>query len=819
MLLALRALRRAPGFTAVVIVLLAVGLGANLLIFTFLNALLLRPLPVRDPDRLVQLMRLRPKNIPDTEYEHLQTSLLAERSKTLEAVFDEYPLPMTFEAEGMAPRGVNALMVSSNHSTVLGIRPALGRLLNPNDDRDPASAASVLSYSLWQSAFGGRKEVLGREIRLRGLKFTIVGVLPRGFNGMSLDEAIDVELPMGAAARWTARSNPSWMPSRIYGRMAPGVAVEKVRAEYGALAPGLLESVMAADPELKPEEAQAERDRARAHTPWAETAGGGVSSLRTQFALSLKVLTVAVGMLLLLVAANVGGLLLARGESRRREIAIRVSLGAGRAAVVRLVLAEALLLALAGLAGAVFLAWLATPMVLSGLPSNRPLAIDLSPDWRMAAFAVVACLLSTLAASLAPALRTLGIDLTGLMGRGGPRQRNSIAGRVFVGVQVLLATTLVIGGAMLVRTLHQLRDADLGFDRQHLLVAEFSAYAAGVRPDDGVAMVESVLDRARQIPSVESVSLASGRLMQGLGLKNTVSEAGRRIEPGDFLNTSTNRVTPEYMTTLKMRLVEGRFFTEADRHRVKPAPSIVTRSFARKFFGTERAVGRYFGSGLNQVAQAEFEVVGVVDDTRYRSMREEAPPVHYEILEPRDVQFSMQTILHLRVRGDPEPVLAQLRDILARTGPGLAAEHAATMEEEIDRSLWREQLIATLGTVFSVLAAFLAAVGLYGLLAQSIRRRTRELGIRIALGATPARILRLVSRDVVVSVVPGLVAGVVVYVIAARWMLPLLYAVNPYDPRLVGLGVGLLVLTAIAATLMPGRRAVKVQPAEALRDE
>ena len=815
---AIRGLLRTPGFSAVVILLLAVGIGANVLIFSFVDSLLLRPLPVKEPERLVQLMRLRPKNIPDTEFSYLKIELLRQRSKALANVFGSEPFELAFESSGRS-ENLSGLLVSPGHDAMLGVRPAVGRLLNDAEERDPSAHSVVLSYSFWQRAFAGSRDVVGREIRLRGLPFTVVGVLPRGFNGMSIDDAVDVEMPMTAMLRWVKATRVDFAPTQIYARLAPGVTIEQARAEFETLSPGLLESELAMIPNLKQADAASDRDRAKAHKPWMEDASGGVSTLRKQFSLAVEVLMGAVGLLLLLVCANVGGLLLARGEARRQEIAIRLSLGASRWSIIGLALGEGLVLSCIGLLGALLVARLGSPWLIAQLPSRRPLALDLTPDWRVTTFCVVACVACALAVSVGPAIRALGVDLIGMMGRGGTRTRRSRAAYGFVAVQVMMATILTITGALLVRTLDRLRSADLGFAREHLIVMQVNARTAGVKTDGQLSVFQAILEGMRQIPGVESVSLAQGRLMQGLGMKNSVGAAGTRIEPSDFLNTSTNMVSPEYLDTMRMRLLEGRVFSEADRNAKDPAPAVVTRSFARRFFGTEHAVGKRYGSGINTVAKPEYEVIGVVGDTKYRSMREQTPPVHYTLLNDDAVKFADGLSFHVRTKGDTAGVIAALRNLLARTGPGIVPASIATMEQEIDRSLWREVLIATLATVFAGLSAFLAAVGLYGMLSHAIRRRTRELGIRIALGATVGRIVNLVARDVVACVLPGLMVGLAAYLACSRLMVPLLYGVDPLDGLLVSGAMAFLIAVAVVAGLVPARRAVTIQPSEALRDQ
>lgn len=361
-----------------VILLIAIGVGANVLIFTCIDTLLRRPLPVRSPDRLVRFLLNRPNNIPNTTFPYLYRKLLQTRSRSLETVFVEEPLEMSFEAGGRN-ENVLAQLVSGNHDAALGIQPQLGRLLDDADENDPNRQSVVISHIFWTRAFAGRHDVIGQTIRLRGLPYTIVGVLPQGFNGMQVDDAIDVELPISALLRWIKGPRIDFAPAEVYARLKPRFTLEQARAEFASLYPELIEAEISLTPNSPPDQTAATRNAAAAHKPWVEEAGGGVSKLRTQFSLALQVLMAAVGLLLLLICTNVGGLMLGRSEARRRELGIRRSLGAPASSIVLLALGEALLLSLAGFVGALILARTAAPWLLQHLPGTRPLALNLTP--------------------------------------------------------------------------------------------------------------------------------------------------------------------------------------------------------------------------------------------------------------------------------------------------------------------------------------------------------------------------------------------------------------------------------------------------------
>lgn len=421
--------------------------------------------------------------------------------------------------------------------------------------------------------------------------------------------------------------------------------------------------------------------------------------------------------------------------------------------------------------------------------------------------------------ALLPAIRALRVDITSITGRGGLPVRISPTAYTLVAIQVTLATMLTLGGAVLYRTVDHLRHADLGFTRDRLIVVDLNPRNAGVSSDQQPAVLESILHRTRDLSNVQDASVAVGRLMRGVGLKTTVAAAGVRTEPNDFLNASTNGVQSNYLETTGLQLITGRAFTSADEARAKPRPAIVTRSFALRFFGREDAIGRYFGTGLNRVVQPDFRVIGVVSDTKYRTVREQTPPIFFTALNREDLAFAEGLALHVRVRGDEAAVIAAIRDILAHSGPGIVATSIATINQEVDRSLWRETLLASLSGIFATLATVLAGLGLYAALAQSIGRRRREFGIRIALGAAARDILLNIARDLAPCLIPGLAAGALVYLAAARLLKPLLYDVEIADaPSLVS-GLAIVLFAALLGALLPAIAALRIRPAQALRDE
>jgi predicted permease len=434
------------------------------------------------------------------------------------------------------------------------------------------------------------------------------------------------------------------------------------------------------------------------------------------------------------------------------------------------------------------------------------------------AFAAAICVFSAALMTILPAVHTFRADLGGVMGRQSGRASHPRVSRGLITFQVGLATLLMTGGFALVRTLHAIRVQDPGFRRENLVIMTLNPRMAGVKPASIPAVFDEVVRRARSLPGVETVSLAQRALMRGVGFKGSAGRAGSRIAFADLLNVSLNGVSLDHFANLRMRITRGRAFEAAD-NRGKPRAAIVSESFARQFYPGMDPIGQTFGTGrLGAVILPDRRIVGVVNDTKYRSMREIPPPTVYSLLN--DDAFSFEgMVLHVSVRGDPASTIGALTGMLRGVGPGLAPTDVATMEQEIDTSLWQERLLAALSSILALVSTVLAGLGLFGMLAYSVSRRTREIGIRVAVGASAGRIARMIGRDAASAVVPGLVLGLAAYAACSRAVAALLYGVAPWDAVSVSGAAACLIAVAVCATLFPAVRAAVIQPSQALRDE
>jgi predicted permease len=802
---AVRMLLRSPGFTLAVAGLLALGIGANAAIFSAMNALLLRPLPVRHPEQLIRLVQIVPRIGTISSFDH-QVYERLKHAATLSAVFGDAEWPVAMDDPQPAEQ-VRVHVVTPEFFAVLGVPALYGRTLTADDAREDAGAPpTVLSYGFWQRRFAGDVHAVGRTITLRGHKFLVVGVMPRTFNGITADTAPDLRIPVRAfpLLRFEGAFRNNGIALEIAARLKPGVSLAQARAECFAIWHAV--TVDSMTPDLVQNEL--------ARGLQVESLERGASVLRERFGLALELLAGSAGLLLLLMCSNVAGLLLARGAARRQEIAVRLALGATRARLVRQMLAESALLAGLGAAGGWLVAAVSLPLLVRALPPLRDrattqlaLTLDVTPDKRVLLFAIAVSLATALLFGLAPALAAPRVSLDSVL-RGARSSRGSRGRTLLVVFQVALSTLLLAGAGLLIRSFQQLHGMDPGFDSAHVVTFTANPGLSGYNREQCEKLRLALFDRVRALPGVVSVASSSLPVMRGSGMKTTVAPEGRKITPGDFLNTSLNSVSAEYFATMGMRILEGRGFQESDRG-VKPERVLVNRAFVHEFFREVDPLTRRFSNGI----YSRFEIIGVVNDAKYRSLREPVPPTFYTL--GSDDFF----VLCVRTRMRPDAIIQPVRRALAALDPALPFIEVHTLAEEVDSSAASERLTATLATLFGLLAATLAAVGIYGLLSYGVAQRRREIGIRMALGARPGDIGELIGRQALAMAAMGVAAG-----LAAAWQVAplvrsLLYGVSPTDGISLAAAAVIVLLVSTLATAIPAGRATRVEPASALRDE
>ena len=816
---ALRTLRNSPGFTLVVTILLALGIGASCAIFSALDAVMLRRLPVRHPEQLYWIVTNRPQlgkrsYMPRSLYRALSDRASQDQAS---AATDAFGFQEQFTAitEPGPAEQIRVHLVTPNYFSALGAGTAIGRVL-ASGDVDTA----VLSYEFFEQRFNGDPRAIGRSIVLHGHRFTVVGVMPRELNGTSMDTAPQVRVPLVALpsfldASWLAAAAGPLTAEQIEKefeldlsvRLRPGVSI--------AQASGEINSIRRA---IEPEDTVAVELEPLEH---------GTSRLRDRFSGALMFLVGAVGMLLLMVCANVAGLLLARSASRRQEIAVRLALGATRARLVRQMLTESVLLAAVGGVAGLLIALAAIPLLQRAIPPMRdfssetvPLDLHFRLDFRVLGFSVLLCIATAVLFGLAPAMQASRTAVHDVLRSA--RASASWRGRqALVTFEVALCTVLMAGAGLLVRTFEQLQHLDAGFDRDHVVTFTVNPSLMAYPPQQADSVTKAWIEKVRAMPGVTSVAVAGLGVMRGSGMKTTIGVTGQKITSADFLNTSTNGVTADYFDTMGMRIVAGRDFAETDKFengRTRLPRVIVNQTFARRFFHDENPIGRTLGGPdrSGSVTKPSSEIIGVVSDAKFRSLREPVPSTMYSF---RSGTSDNRFILHVRTANRPDSIINPVREALRSIDPQLPIVEIHTLAEEVSASLASERLVATLATIFGALAALLTAVGLYGLLAYAVAQRTREIGIRMALGARLADIASTIGGQALAMVAGGLAAGIAATFLAAPAVRSLLYGIAPHDGLTLCLTVVFLLLVAIAATAVPIVRALRIDAATALRQE
>jgi predicted permease len=808
---AVRMLAKSPGFTLAVAGLLALGIGANAAIFSALNALLLRPLPVRQPQQLIRLVQTVPRIGVTSSFLHEVYEALKLHAGTLSAVFGDAEWPVAMDEPKPAEQ-VRVNIVTPEFFDELGVAALYGRTLTAGDAKEDSGAPpAVLSYGFWQRRFASDMHVVGRSITLRGHKFTVAGVMPRTFNGITADTAPDLRIPLRAfpLLRFEGAFRVDGVAMEIAARLKPGVSLAQARAECSAIWRAATEDAMQRANDT-PDRIQSELSRGLQ----VESIERGVSILRDRFGLALQLLAGSSGLLLLLMCSNVAGLLLARTAARREEIAVRLALGATRARLVRQMLAESALLAGLGAAGGWLVATLSVPLLVRALPPMRDrattqlaLSLDVTPDMRVLLFATGVSIATALLFGLAPALAASRVSLNSVL-RGARSSGGGPFRQALVVFQVALCTLLLAGAGLLVRSFRQLHGMDPGFDADHVVTFTVYPGLSGYNQERCDKLRLALLDRVRTLPGVASAASASRAVMRGSGVKMTLLPEGQTITQTDFLNTSENTVSPEYFDAMGMRILAGRGFQDSDRG-AKPAHILVNETFAHQFFPGVDPVRRRLWNGMGTL----WEIVGVASDAKYRSLREPMTPTFYNL--GSDDVF----VLIVRTRMRPESIIQPVRRELAALDPALPFIEIHTLAEEVDASAASERLTAALASLFGLLAAVLAALGIYGLLSYAVAQRRREIGIRMAVGARPADIAQMIGRQSLTMVALGVAAGMAAAWEAAPAIRSLLYGVAPGDGVSLAVAAGFVLLVSAVATAIPAGRATRVEPAAALREE
>ena len=799
---AFRRLRKAPGFTAIAVVTLALGIGANTAIFTVINAVLLRPLPFKDPGRLVLLTERLPQ-FPLLSVSYLNYKDWRSQADSFTAVGAVRNLQMTMTGTG-EPERLFAQMANANVLDILGVRPVRGRTFTAQEDSAAGGGVVLISYGLWQRRYGAAENVLGQSITLDNKQYTVIGVLPGGFQ--LLQQTPDVMVPLEPWAK-TLPDDRSWHPGILpLARLKPGVTLEQARAEMTTIAKRLEQQ----------------------YPEFDTNTGANVNSMQEQIVQNVRpallMILGAVGFVLLIACTNIANLLLARATARQREIAVRTAIGASRWRVVRMVLTESVLLALIGAALGLFLAIVSIPTLLRLGAGSLPATSVVHVDATVLAFITLLAIIAGLLFGLAPALHMASLDLRSALNqsdRGAAGVGIMRARGILVICEVALAMLLLVCAGLLIRSFDRLARVAPGFSTDHLLIADIPVSpVAHANATERMGFFDRIIERATALPGVRSAAAASFLPVSGNGAVIHFNIEGRPPKtPHEYIMANYRAVSPAYLNVLGMPLLNGRWVSAADNENA-PAVVVINSTMAKTYFPNESALGKHLQLGATPDKNEPWmEVVGVVGDVK-QSLATEAPTEMYvPFRQGNKVLPVFGLSLVLRTSNDPRSLTGSLATAIHEIDGNQPLVRVRTMEENVAASVAQPRFRTVLLAILAGLALLIASVGIYGVMSFAVTQRTREIGTRMALGSTPGQVFKLVIQDGLRLTAIGVVLGLVASVIVTRYLASLLFQIGTIDPLAISIVTVLLVCVALVACYIPARRATRVDPTIALRYE
>ena len=833
--LAFRGLRRSPLFATVAILSLALGIGANTAIFTLIDQILLRKLPVHAPDELVMLYQQgahNGSNMGSRMHSYPIYQDYQQKAEPLSQVICRRLVSASVAVDNVTER-ISAEMVSGNYFDMLGVRPAAGRVLHSREDDQVYNGhpVVVLSYDYWTSRFARDHGVIGKKIQVNNYPMTIIGVSAAGFAG--IDPAVSPQIRVPILMKPVMLPEWGWMRAddrrsrwvQVFARLKPGHTVESAQAPMQGLFTQIrrYESTL---PAAKDWSAYMHEQFLKG-TLRVEKADIGYSSLRNDFSTALIVLMCMVGLVLLIACANVANLLIARGFMRQREIAVRLSLGATRGRLVRQLLVESLVLSVIGGLMGVFVAVALTRGLLALIPSeSNPLLIQAEPDLRILAFTFGLTMVTGIVFGLLPALRasrpdpwtTLKDTVGAIAGSGG----SLFLRKGLVTAQVALSFLLLFGAGLFVRSLQNLRTAETGVALDNLVTFQLSPALNGYTEERGAQFYRELLQNLRSAPGVKSAGQAAVSILSGDEWDSTMSVEGHKAADGEDMQAFMNALSPGYFQTMQIPILEGRDFRESDQHDAffddaapdRPRVAIVNQKFARHFFKGASPIGKRLGWGSGPDTKLNIEIIGVVADSLYEGPRE---GVRRQVFIPSWGRGS--SAIYVRAATSSAGAYSLIRNEIRRLDGAMPVYSLKTLHGQLDETLLTDRLVALLSAGFGLLATVLASIGLYGVMAFVVARRRKELGIRLALGAQPSQLVWMVMREVLLLLAIGLAVGIPAAIGLGRYVSSQLYGIEAHDPWMAAATVLLLSLVSAAAGLIPARRASQINPILALRYE
>ena len=855
-----RMLIKARGFTAIAVLSLALGIGANTALFSVVDVMLLKKLPVKEPERLVLFRSVAQRefsagsytgnsnidpatglqNMTSFPYQSFQR--MCEQDSALSDVFAFGNVGLNVSADGQADVA-SGQAVSGNYFAGLGVQALLGRLLTEDDDQAAASAAAVLSYRYWKQRFGGNPTVVGRQINLNNVGFTIIGIAPPGFEGtMQAGSTQDVTIPIAWEPQLYVDRERSYMSGagvwwlRLMGRLKPGATAEQARAQLeGAFHQSVIDHRAARQTQVRATGGTAVRDLDPQQYPrlFLDAGGQGEMNSRQYYAPSLYMLLGVVGLVLLIACANVANLLLSRAAARQKEIAIRLALGASRWRLIRQLLTESVLMAvMGGVTGILFALWIKNGLLAVNDWGGRGMrALEPQLDLRVLGFTVALSLLTGVVFGLAPAWRSTKVDLTPALkdsARSSSSATRSLLSRGLVVLQVALSLLLLVGAGLFLRTLLNLQSVEPGFNTRNLLLFGVQPGLIGYKDEKLLQLYQQMTERLEAVPGVQAVTfsrtalLAQSMSSRSVYLRDALSappDSEGRIKSSG--SAYIHQVRENFLEAMGIPLLAGRTLRSEDVARA-PKVVVVNQTFANKYFPDENPVGQRFT--FDPTKPDEVEIVGLAQDAKYARQRDEIPPTAYTSWRQELRSMSGATV-EVRTAGDPAAVVAAVREAVGEVESNLPLNNVKTQIEQADETLRMERLFAKLLTLFGLLAQQLAAIGLFGVMAYAVSQRTREIGIRMALGADRSDVLKMILRQGMALALLGVVIGLAgafaltKYLESKLDLKSMLYGIKVSDPLTYGVIAAGLTLVALVACYIPARRATKVDPMVALRYE
>jgi predicted permease len=838
---AIRVLSQAKGWTAVVVISLALGIGANTAMFSNINGLLIKTVPVKNPGNLVKL-RYAGRNDMVTSSSDYGFSGKDASGRDIRTTFS-YPMFQQFLVDNRtmddlfacAPYGTvnvavngqadiaNAFISTGNYYQALGVSARPGRTILPSDDRPGAPPVAVVSSKYWQSRFAGAADIVGKVIRVNNVPVTIVGVIEPVFTGIqrAITNPPDIAVPLALDSQLSPDSGDGGKPRlsqgtywwlQVMGRLKPGATVEQVQGNlegvFQQTARAGLDQYFAG---LSETERATSSNRNRTQMPHLIASSGsrGVYEVNTNELRSVTILTVVVALVLLIVCANVANLLLSRATTRQKEISVRLSLGATRGRLIRMLLTESLVLAFIGGALGIAVGYWGKQL----LPGTSG---QLAPiDWRVLTFVLAVTTLTGVIFGIAPALRSTSLNVSSALKESGRSVigSRSILSKALLVVQVALSLMLLIGAGLFLRTLQNLRNVNVGFNPLNLAIFRVNPTLNGYDEKRIPQLYIDMMQRLGSVPGVRSVALSNPIMLSGSVNSTSIFVQGRVYGPDQHDSINRVVISPNFFAAMEIPLLTGRAFNDRDTE-TAPKVVVINDAAARKYFPNENPIGHRFGQSVETSGQ--LEIVGVLRDTKYDSVRDPAPPTMYQSYAQTRVRGASFAV---RTANDPVTQMASIREAMRQIDPNLPLTNVTTQVEQIETRFVQERVFAQAYSLFGGLAVLLASIGLFGLMSYSVARRTNEIGIRMALGARGGDVLRLVMRESMILVVAGVVIGLAAAFAAGQLVATLLFGLSPTDALTIGAATVLMLIVSAVAGYLPARRASRVDPMVALRCE